>query len=195
MASGHVNRINRPNTWLLRPGLRREESPCQHGAVHTWHPCPSLASSRQELDAWLPCDLTDKTQKRAEAALFLAQPRFAHAFQETLHQLGRLVGNVGPDPGDRQLRLLVTHHCQERPGLIDTPRLCQACAAQTLRPLEARTQAQCFERASTASAYRPAVKCATAIAPRKSAISGSSGLSLIASSPCSMASRSRPANA
>jgi hypothetical protein len=37
MASGHVNRINRPNTWLLRPDLRREESPCQHGAVHTWH--------------------------------------------------------------------------------------------------------------------------------------------------------------
>jgi hypothetical protein len=37
MASGHVNRINRPNTWLLRPGLRREESPCQLGAVHTWH--------------------------------------------------------------------------------------------------------------------------------------------------------------
>ena len=23
MASGHANRINRPNTWLLRPGLRR----------------------------------------------------------------------------------------------------------------------------------------------------------------------------
>ena len=37
MASGHVSRINRPNTWLLRPDLRREESPCQHGAVHTWH--------------------------------------------------------------------------------------------------------------------------------------------------------------
>jgi len=37
MASGHVNRINRPNTWLLRPGLRRAESPCQRGAVHTWH--------------------------------------------------------------------------------------------------------------------------------------------------------------
>ena len=37
MASGHASRINRPNTWLLRPDLRREESPCQHGAVHTWH--------------------------------------------------------------------------------------------------------------------------------------------------------------
>jgi hypothetical protein len=32
MASGHASRINRPNTWLLRPDLRREESPCQRGA-------------------------------------------------------------------------------------------------------------------------------------------------------------------
>jgi len=36
MASGHVNRTNRPNTWLLRPLLHREESSCQPGAVHTW---------------------------------------------------------------------------------------------------------------------------------------------------------------
>jgi len=36
MASGHVNRANRPNTWLLRPMLRREDSSCQPGAVHTW---------------------------------------------------------------------------------------------------------------------------------------------------------------
>jgi ABC transporter substrate binding protein len=35
MASGHVNRIYRPNTRLHRPTLRREESPCQLGAVHT----------------------------------------------------------------------------------------------------------------------------------------------------------------
>src|SRR6516164_6340652 len=37
MASGHVNRANRPNTWLHRPSLRREDSSCQLGAVHTWH--------------------------------------------------------------------------------------------------------------------------------------------------------------
>src|SRR5262245_15538558 len=36
MASGHVNRTQRPNTWLHRPSLRREESSCQLGAVHTW---------------------------------------------------------------------------------------------------------------------------------------------------------------
>ena len=37
MASGHVNRTNRPNTWLHRPNLRRGDFPCQPGAVHTWH--------------------------------------------------------------------------------------------------------------------------------------------------------------
>jgi hypothetical protein len=37
MASGHVNRANRPNTWLHRPSCKREESPCQRGAVHTGH--------------------------------------------------------------------------------------------------------------------------------------------------------------
>jgi len=36
MASGHVNRIRRPNTWPHRPSLQREDSPCQLGAVHTW---------------------------------------------------------------------------------------------------------------------------------------------------------------
>src|SRR6476660_1467287 len=41
MASGHVNRTNRPNTWLHRPATRREDSPCQLGAVHTWHFLPS----------------------------------------------------------------------------------------------------------------------------------------------------------
>ena len=46
MASGHARRINRPNTWLLRPGLRREESPCQHGAVHTWHKAEDLLHCR-----------------------------------------------------------------------------------------------------------------------------------------------------
>jgi hypothetical protein len=31
MASGHVNRTKRPNTWLHRPACGREESPCQLG--------------------------------------------------------------------------------------------------------------------------------------------------------------------
>jgi len=37
MASGHVNRTERPNTWQHRPSLRRDDSSCQPGAVHTWH--------------------------------------------------------------------------------------------------------------------------------------------------------------
>jgi hypothetical protein len=48
MASGHVNRIKRPNTWLHRPMLQnREESSCQTGAVHTWHICdvPTASSN------------------------------------------------------------------------------------------------------------------------------------------------------
>ena len=36
MASGHVNRIKEPNTWLHRPMLQnREESSCQPGATST----------------------------------------------------------------------------------------------------------------------------------------------------------------
>jgi hypothetical protein len=38
MASGHVNRTKRPNTWLHRPMLQNvKKSSCQPGAVHTWH--------------------------------------------------------------------------------------------------------------------------------------------------------------
>jgi len=36
MASGHVYRARRPNTWPLRPPPQSEDSPCQPGAVHTW---------------------------------------------------------------------------------------------------------------------------------------------------------------
>jgi hypothetical protein len=38
MASGHVNRIERPSTWLHRPMLRNvKKGSRQPGAVHTWH--------------------------------------------------------------------------------------------------------------------------------------------------------------
>ena len=52
MASGHVNRIKRPNTWLHRPMLQnREESSCQTGAVHTWHKA-SIGSVRAYVCSW-----------------------------------------------------------------------------------------------------------------------------------------------
>jgi hypothetical protein len=46
MASGHVNRANRPNTWLHRPNLQREKSPCQLGAVHTWLPAQLIDATQ-----------------------------------------------------------------------------------------------------------------------------------------------------
>src|SRR5687768_2322183 len=51
MASGHVYRANRPNTWPHRPSLRREDSSCQPGAVHTW---PEAAQSdvRSHVGNW-----------------------------------------------------------------------------------------------------------------------------------------------
>ena len=56
MASGHVNRINRPNTWLHRPTLRREVLTCQPGAVHTWHQAevpPAAKEGRLRLQSGL----------------------------------------------------------------------------------------------------------------------------------------------
>ena len=42
MASGHVNRVNRPNTWLHRPMLQNvkkalaNSEPSTHGTKRTW---------------------------------------------------------------------------------------------------------------------------------------------------------------
>ena len=41
----------RPNTWLHRPSLRREDSPCQLGAVHTW-PNATNFSSGPDVSFW-----------------------------------------------------------------------------------------------------------------------------------------------
>jgi hypothetical protein len=49
MASGHVNRTQRLNTWLHRPNLQREDSSCQPGAVHTW----LIASFRGDQEFWM----------------------------------------------------------------------------------------------------------------------------------------------
>src|SRR5262249_17722757 len=57
MASGHVNRASRPNTWLHRPSCKREENPCQRGAVHTWHITSfrCTAPARQQLGVKRTC--------------------------------------------------------------------------------------------------------------------------------------------
>jgi hypothetical protein len=76
MASGQVNRIKRPNTWLRRPMLQnREESSCQNGALHTWHleTCPldaenirSLAGVDRKLSAHSRNDAFDPTRTSAD---------------------------------------------------------------------------------------------------------------------------------
>jgi hypothetical protein len=67
MASGHVNRIYRPNTWQHRPSLRREDFSCQPGAVHTWHETDRPTGS----DAWIKVKnrKLDLDQSRAEQFL------------------------------------------------------------------------------------------------------------------------------
>jgi hypothetical protein len=57
------------------------------------------------------------------------QTRLAHAGEETLHQLGRLVGHVCFDPGHRQLWLLRSHRREKRSCFSDAPDLGEAGAA------------------------------------------------------------------
>ena len=56
MASGHVNRTQRPNTWLHRPSLQREDFPCQLGAVHTW-PIATDIVPQQNVGLWVKSGL------------------------------------------------------------------------------------------------------------------------------------------
>ena len=48
MASGHVSRFYRPNTWQHRPSLRREDFSCQPGAVHT-----DLQTALRNVRSWM----------------------------------------------------------------------------------------------------------------------------------------------
>jgi hypothetical protein len=64
MASGHVNRTKRPNTWLHRPTLRREDSSCQPGAVHTW------PESDQSISANRVCSCGVKLTTFAQSEFF-----------------------------------------------------------------------------------------------------------------------------
>src|SRR5215813_11660893 len=100
MASGHVNRTNRPNTWLHRPSLRREDSPCQPGAVHTWHiaavtvlnksgnrPCPSTSAQRR----WSPA-------ARIRSVVRALGSEAAENVVACARPVGVGPGNAGDDP-------------------------------------------------------------------------------------------------
>ena len=52
----------RPNTWLHRPSLRREESPCQSGAVHTWH-LASVIAAQRHVRSWVQSRKVGPTPK------------------------------------------------------------------------------------------------------------------------------------
>jgi hypothetical protein len=69
MASGPVSRTDRPNTWLLRPALRRErtlDSPePSTQAVHTW----PLAASAHLADSDGGADITSRLPNQRQSKL------------------------------------------------------------------------------------------------------------------------------
>ena len=84
MASGHVNRTQRPNTWLHRPSLRREDSPCQLGAVHTW-PIPLNKSGSKS--SW---NARAREERWTAAALLSGWLEVRHRYQ--FRQLPEVLG-------------------------------------------------------------------------------------------------------
>jgi hypothetical protein len=56
MASGHVNRVNRPNTWLHRPMLQNvkkalaNSEPSTHGTFRTWRDVRLESVKRSKAD-------------------------------------------------------------------------------------------------------------------------------------------------
>jgi hypothetical protein len=59
MASGHVNRAQRPNTWLHRPSLRREillanSEPSTHGPSRHFAATPQTVADEPTADIALP---------------------------------------------------------------------------------------------------------------------------------------------
>jgi hypothetical protein len=62
-------RINRPNTWQLRPAVRKgSENPCQQGAVHTWHEADVAVSL---IDVWCYSE-SGHADAQAKPALILS---------------------------------------------------------------------------------------------------------------------------
>ena len=84
--------INRPNTWLRRLDLRRGESPCQHGAVHTWHfspvVCLALVSHTQKPD------ICRKRELENTAGDSIARPKPGHGARKQQAILEREIAGL-----------------------------------------------------------------------------------------------------
>jgi len=91
MASGHVNRANRPNTWPHRPSCNRAENPCQQGAVHTWHIPELLRAGR-----------TDRLRLKSGLRLAVLRTLFLYALVGGPH-----ASSAGSDHDTRQRKLSV----------------------------------------------------------------------------------------
>jgi hypothetical protein len=79
MASGHVYRVERPNTWPHRPRLLSEDSTCQPGAVHTWPNSDLSARLRQ-------CPPSGPLRKCVTARLSHAPPNEPDDSHEAPHR-------------------------------------------------------------------------------------------------------------
>ena len=132
MASGHVNRVNRPNTWLHRPMLQREESPCQPGAVHTWHiaapdVCDSTSAvgeSRHRIPGASVDQPTEPCLGGAKRQLLESYHKASMNRHRIRHRIRRHLDRRA-QPGDAAIRALRQQNDQRRrlPGADDSFRV------------------------------------------------------------------------
>ena len=107
MASGHVNRTQRPNTWPHRPSLLREENSCQPGAVHTWPEADiTTCSPNVCLQRWSqPVDATPILNRRDREYVLMSEkcrqgltaaekPELWHRWQPGIKRLGERLVSV-----------------------------------------------------------------------------------------------------
>ena len=88
MASGHVNRIKRPNTWLHRPMLQNAKKalanpePSTHGTKRTWQRSSEMSAyrvqSRLGPEAPKCPSLTDPKPTLAGSKFAVQQPLLTH---------------------------------------------------------------------------------------------------------------------
>jgi hypothetical protein len=90
MASGHMNRVKRPDTWLHRPMLRNVKKvlanpePSTHDPERTSDAAEPILSAKQEADAIIGLQEPGYSYSPAPPRSdFLAEPSLFRAFHET----------------------------------------------------------------------------------------------------------------